>query len=120
MNTIRMLASPRVWGPILGVVVVLALIFSSSAAEQGAQLTPEVAAVIGDPVRADVTEAQPVGPDSGNGQSPFFLAFLVNLSGLIGGAAIFFLVGGATERLEAGGLCPSRSGLWTVRLLLGL
>jgi len=44
---------------------------SSAAAEQGAQLTPEVAAVIGDPVRADVTEAQPVRPDSGNGQSPF-------------------------------------------------
>src|SRR5215210_7145165 len=120
MNTIRMLASPRVWGPILGVVVVLALIFSSSAAEQGAQLTPEVAAVIGDPVRADVTEAQPVGPDSGNGQSPFFLAFLVNLSGLIGGAAIFFLVGGSADRLEARGPRPSRTGLWTVRLLLGL
>jgi hypothetical protein len=27
MNTFRMLVSPRVWGPILGVVVVLALIF---------------------------------------------------------------------------------------------
>jgi len=93
---------------------------SSSAAEQGAQLTPEVAAVIGDPVRADVTEAQPVGPDSGNGQSPFFLAFLVNLSGLIGGAVIFFLVRGAAERLEAKGQRPSRTGLWTVRLLLGL
>jgi hypothetical protein len=93
---------------------------SSVAAEQGVQLTPEVAAVIGDPVRADVTESQPVGPDSGNGQSPFFLAFLVNLSGLIGGAAIFFLVGGAAERLKARGLRPSRTGLWTVRLLLGL
>ena len=92
---------------------------SSAAAEQGAQLSPEVAAVIGDPVRADVAEAQPVGPDSGNGQSPFSLAFLVNLSGLIGGAAIFFLVGGAAERLEARGLRPSRTGLWTVRLLLG-
>jgi hypothetical protein len=93
---------------------------SSAAAEQGAQLTPEVAAVIGDPVRADVTEAQPVGPDSGNGQSPYFLAFLVNLSGLIGGAAIFFLVGRAAERLEVRDLSPSRTGLWTVRLLLGL
>ncbi|MBA3636525.1 MAG: ABC transporter permease [Actinomycetota bacterium] len=93
---------------------------SSAAAEQGAQLTLEVAAVIGDPVRADVTEAQPVGPDSGNGQSPFSLAFLVNLSGLIGGAAIFFLVGGAAERLEARSLRTSRTGLWTVRLLLGL
>jgi YhgE/Pip-like protein len=93
---------------------------SSAAAEQGAQLTPEVAAAVGDPVKADVTEAQPVGPDSGNGQSPFFLAFLVNLSGLIGGATIFFLVRGAAERLEAEGLRASRTGLWTVRLLLGL
>ncbi len=93
---------------------------SSAAAEQGAQLTPEVAAVIGDPVRADVTEAQPVVSDSGNGQSPFFLAFLVNLSGLIGGAAIYFLVAGAAERLEAQGLRPSSTGLWTTRLLLGL
>ena len=93
---------------------------SSAAAERGAQLPPEVAAVSGDPVRADVTEAQPVGPDSGNGQSPFFLAFLVNLSGLIGGAAIFFLVGGSADRLEARGPRPSRTGLWTVRLLLGL
>jgi len=93
---------------------------SSAAAEQGAQLPPELAAVIGDPVRADITEAQPVGPDSGNGQSPFFLAFLVNLSGLIGGAAIFFLVRGAAERQEAQGLRPSSTGLWTIRLLLGL
>ena len=86
---------------------------SSAAAEQGAQLTPEVAAVIGDPVRADVTEAQPVRPDSGNGQSPFFLAFLVNLSGLIGGAVIYFLAGAAAERMEGLGLRSSRTGLWT-------
>ena len=93
---------------------------ASSAGKQGAQLTPEVAAVIGDPVRADVTEAQPVGPDSGNGQSPFFLAFLANISGLIGGAAIFFLVRGAAEGVEARDLRPSQTGMWTVRLLLGL
>jgi YhgE/Pip-like protein len=58
---------------------------SGAAGERGARLTPEVAAVLGDPVREEVTEAQPVGPDSGNGQSPFFLAFLANLSALIGG-----------------------------------
>lgn len=193
MNTLRVLASPRVWGPVLGVVAVLALVFcaylgavvspeenledlpialvnedrggelagkginlgdsvvekitapdspaatpvqnvstgivsavsgatserlSSAAAEQGAQLTPEVAAEIGDPVMADVTEAQPVGPDSGNGRSPFSLAFLVNLSGLVGGADIFVLVGGTAERLEARSLPTSRAGLCTVRLLL--
>ena len=93
---------------------------SEQAGERGAQLTPEVAAVIGDPVRAEITEAQPVGPDSGNGQSPFFLAFLANLSALIGGAVVFFGTGGAAEALEERGLRPSRTGLWTVRLLAGL
>jgi uncharacterized phage infection (PIP) family protein YhgE len=93
---------------------------SSAAGEQGAQLTPEVAAVVGDPVRAEITDAQPVGRDSGNGQSPFFLAFLVNISGLVGGAIIFFLVRGAADRLEDRGLLPSQMGMWTVRLLLGL
>ncbi|MDQ5819021.1 MAG: ABC transporter permease, partial [Actinomycetota bacterium] len=92
---------------------------SEAAGEQGARLTPEVAAVIGDPVRAEVTEAQPVGPDSGNGQSPFFLAFLANLSALIGGAVVFFATDGAAKELRAHGSGPSRTGLWTVRLLLG-
>jgi YhgE/Pip-like protein len=93
---------------------------SSAAGEQGVQLTPEVAAVFGDPVRAEITDAQPVGRDSGNGQSPFFLAFLVNISGLVGGAIVFFLVRGAADRLEERGLRPSQMGTWTVRLLLGL
>jgi hypothetical protein len=92
---------------------------SEAAGEQGARLTPEVAAVLGDPVRAEVTEAQPVGPDSGNGQSPFFLAFLANLSALIGGAVVFFATGGVARELGARGSGPSRTGLWTVRLVLG-
>jgi len=94
---------------------------STAAGGRGAQLTPEVAAAIGNPVRADVTEAQPVGPDSGNGQSPFFLAFLANLSGLMGAAVVFFVVRGAADALAArGGRRPSNSGLWTVRLFVGL
>jgi YhgE/Pip-like protein len=92
---------------------------SEAAGERGARLTPEVAAVFGDPVRAEVTEAQPVGPDSGNGQSPFFLAFLANLSALIGGAVVFFATDGVAKELGARGLGPSRTGLWTVRLVLG-
>jgi YhgE/Pip-like protein len=93
---------------------------SSAAGEHGAQLPPEVAAVVGDPVRAEITDARPVGRDSGNGQSPFFLAFLVNISGLAGGATIFFLVRGGAERLKGQGLRASQTGLWTARLLLGL
>jgi hypothetical protein len=92
---------------------------SEAAWEQGARLTPEVAAVFGDPVRSEVTEVQPVGPDSGNGQSPFFLAFLANLSALIGGAVVFFATDGVAKELGARGSSPSRTGLWTVRLVLG-
>ena len=38
MNTLRVLASPRVWGPVLGLVAVLALIFY---AYLGAVVSPE-------------------------------------------------------------------------------
>lgn len=93
---------------------------SEKAGENGAQLTPEVAAVVGDPVRADVTEAQPVGANSGNGQAPFFLAFLANLSGFIGAAVVYFGAGGVADTLASRGRAPSFSGLWTMRMFLGL
>jgi len=38
MNTLRMLASPRVWAPVLGMVAVLALVFY---AYLGAVVNPE-------------------------------------------------------------------------------
>ncbi len=93
---------------------------SDAAGERGAQLPPEVATVVGDPVRANVIDAEPVGPDSGNGQSPFFLAFLANLSGLMGSAAVFFAVRGGANALAARGTRTSQTGLWTARLLVGL
>ena len=92
---------------------------SKAAGEQGARLTPEVAAVIGDPVRANVTEAEPVGDNSGNGQSPFFLAFLANLAGFGGAAVVFFRVARVADSLASRGMRPSRVGLWTVMILLG-
>ena len=93
---------------------------AEAAGERGARLTPEVATVIGDPVQAKVTEAEPVGDNSGNGQAPFFLAFLANLAAFGGAAVIFFGVAGVGESLAGRGLRPSRAGLWTVMLLLGL
>jgi uncharacterized phage infection (PIP) family protein YhgE len=92
---------------------------SKAAGEQGARLTPEVAAVIGDPVRANVTEAEPVGNNSGNGQSPLFLAFLANLAGFGGAAVVFFRVARVADSLASRGMRPSRVGLWTVMILLG-
>jgi uncharacterized phage infection (PIP) family protein YhgE len=71
-------------------------------------------------VRAEVTEAQPVGPDSGNGQASFFLAFLANLAGFGGAAVVFFGVTAIAGTLASRGLHTSRAGLWTVMLLLGL
>lgn len=92
---------------------------TEAAGERGVRLTPEVAAVVGSPVRADVTEAQPVGENSGNGQAPFFLAFLANLAGFAGAATIFFGVTRVAETLAAQGSRASRMGLWTLMLLLG-
>lgn len=92
---------------------------TEAAGEQGARLTPEVAAVIGDPVQANVTEAEPVGDNSGNGQAPFFLAFLANLAGFAGAATIFFGVNRAAEALGSQGFRVSSMGTWTLMLLLG-
>ena len=92
---------------------------TEAAGEQEARLAPEVAAVVGDPVQANVTEAEPVGDNSGNGQASFFLAFLANLAGFGGAVVIFFGVAGVAESLTLRGLRPSRAGLWTVMILLG-
>lgn len=87
---------------------------SEAAGARGARLTPEVAAVVGDPVRADVTEAEPVGPDSGNGQTPFFLAFLGVIASLLGAALSYFF--GASG--APGG--PSGANLFPARLVFGV
>ncbi len=64
----------------------------------------------GGPVRANVTEAEPVGDNSGNGQSPFFLAFLANLAGFGGAAVVFFGVARVADSLASRGMRPSRVG----------
>lgn len=84
------------------------------AGERGARLPPDVAAVVGEPVRAEVTEAVSLGENSGNGGMPFFLAFLGGLSGVIGATAIY-----VTSSLASGG-SVSRAALWTFRVFLGL
>lgn len=92
---------------------------AEAAGERGVRLTPEVAAVVGDPVQANVTKAEPVGDNSGNGQAPFFLGFLANLAAFGGAAVVFFGVSGVSEGLASRNLRPSHAGLWTVMLFLG-
>lgn len=71
--------------------------------------------LLDEPVRARITEVDPLGPDSAHGLTPAYLAFLAALSSLMGAGAIHFglLVSPAYR-------ASSRVALWTVRLVLGL
>lgn len=66
-----------------------------------------------DPVRARITEVEPLGPDSARGLTPAYLAFLAALSSLMGAGAIHF--GLLQNPAYHSG---SRIVLWTARLLL--
>ncbi|MCL6438973.1 MAG: ABC transporter permease [Rubrobacteraceae bacterium] len=83
------------------------------AGEQGVSLPPELATVVGDPVRADVTEVVGVGKNSGAGGMPFFLAFFAGIAGVIGAAAVYTV----PSRIPGGPV--SSAGRWTAWLLLG-
>ena len=118
-------AGPTVSGPVTNITTGMVQGISGAtsdqlaeaAGERGARFTPEVAAVVGNPVQANFTEAEPVGDNTGSGQALFFLAFLTNLAGFAG-AAIFFVITGMRESLASRGLRLSQTGLRTAALLL--
>lgn len=82
----------------------------ASLSQEGTQVSPQAALLLAEPVRATVTEAAPVGPNSADGLAPFYLTFLAAISGLMGAGAIHFGLTQSTNRL----------GLFSMRLLLGL
>src|SRR5919107_1771389 len=67
-------------------------------AARGARVTLQRAAVLGEPVVAKLTDAQPTGENSGRGLMPFYLVFTALILGFIGANAIF---GGLTAIVEA-------------------
>jgi YhgE/Pip-like protein len=67
-------------------------------AARGAQVSPQRAAVLGEPVVAKLTDAQPIGENSGRGLMPFYLVFTALILGFIGANAIY---GGLTAIVEA-------------------
>jgi ABC-type multidrug transport system permease subunit len=85
------------------------------------KVTPQRAALLGEPVVAKRTDAQPTGENSGRGLMPFYLVFTALILGFIGANAIF---GGLTARVEAlsahTGYVPSRVGLIFAAAILGL
>jgi YhgE/Pip-like protein len=90
-------------------------------ATRGVKVTPQRAALLGEPVVAKRTDAQPTGENSGRGLMPFYLVFTALILGFIGANAIF---GGLTARVEAlsahTGYVPSRVGLIFAAAILGL
>lgn len=88
----------------------------------GTQVPPATAAVLGEPVVAEITDAQPVGENSGRGLMPFYLMFTASILGFIGANAIH---GGLTALAEAlatraGSRGPSRVQFFLAATVLGL
>ncbi len=86
----------------------------------GVRVSPAAAAVLGEPVVAEVTDAQPVGENSARGLMPFYLTFLAMVLGFIGANAIH---GGVDTLIEGtaarAGQTPSRTRLFAARVILG-
>ena len=86
----------------------------------GVQVSPAAAAVLGEPVVAEVTDAQPVGENSARGLMPFYLTFLAMILGFIGANTIHGGVDTLTEGIVARvGRAPSRTRLFAARAILG-
>ena len=87
---------------------------------RGVRVSPQRAAVLGEPVVAKFTDAQPTGENSGRGLMPFYLVFTALILGFIGANAIY---GGLTAMIEAlavrTGRVPSRVGLIFAATVLG-
>ena len=84
--------------------------------KQGKPVPASLAATLGDPVQADVTDAEPVGPNSGGGNAAFFLSFLGAISGILGASLSYYAVSGPPGR-SAGG--PRRTEMFPAQILLG-
>jgi ABC-type polysaccharide/polyol phosphate export permease len=86
----------------------------------GVRVSPVAAAVLGEPVVAEVTDVQPGGETSARGLMPFYLTFLAMVLGFIGANAIHGGVDALTEGIAARvGRTPSRTQLFAARVILG-
>jgi len=84
------------------------------------RVSPAAAAVLGEPVVAEVTDAQPVVENSARGLMPFYLTFLAMVLGFIGANAVHGGVDTLTEGIAARvGQAPSRTRLFAARVILG-
>lgn len=94
-----------------------------------ATIAPGAAPALADPVQAQVTVAQPVGPRSARGLTPFYFAVMMTLAGFLGADVVSFgadLVAGTVHldvlatRLRRAPLQLSRLAVWRTKLGLML
>ena len=69
---------------------------------RGVRISPQRAAVLGEPVVAKLTNAQPTGENSGRGLMPFYLVFTALILGFIGANAIYGGLAAMVEAVSAG------------------
>jgi YhgE/Pip-like protein len=84
----------------------------------GAKVSPQLAALLADPVQAQVQVAVPVGGHSARGLSAFYFALMLTLSGFVGSNIIFVLLTIlATRRANKGEKLSSRNIFYTRAVL---
>jgi len=88
---------------------------------RGAKVPPGYAAVVGEPVVAEVTDAQPTGESSGRGLMPFYLTFTASILGFVGANALYGGVEGmAGAMARRVGRAPSKPASFAAKAVLGL
>lgn len=101
----------------------------AAAKTANANLSPDAAAVVADPVQEKVTVAQPVGSKSGRGLAPFYFAVVLTVSGFLAvnllDRAVLFLSGreeiDVFQRAYRAERVPlTRQQQWLLRSLLGV
>jgi uncharacterized phage infection (PIP) family protein YhgE len=85
------------------------------------QVPPAQAAALGQPVVAEVTDAQPTGENSGRGLMPFYLTFTASILGFIGANALYGGVEGLAGALARRvGRTPSKPASFAAKAVLGV
>ena len=94
----------------------------------GAKVSPSAVRVLGHPVEATVTVAQPIGSHGGRGIAPFYFAVVLSLAGVMGaviiGSGIDFLTGEVSlellgRRFQRPHVKRTSFASWSTRVVAG-
>ena len=84
----------------------------------GSKISPDAAAVLADPVQAQITPAVPVGAHSARGLSAFYFALLLSLGAFVGSNVINILLAGVVGKKERDQQTVSGQNIFYTKLIL--